>query len=198
MLFTSSSLALIGALGFASAAPTSSLTSRGEGTTFNLLYSNNGDATIPDSVAALRTGIWSVGSRNNQAVLLPNRSDGSLFYQYGSEPSIGFASVSLVITPGGTATVPSSFPVEFVPNKGTSVVEILMNDSGIPTLHYNGGRFQACAHDDEIVLSYIAPGQRQFADCAPVELISACSGAGVGSQMVGQLGKPDVVSCQSN
>jgi len=179
----------------AAAAPTA-LTHRGVGTTFNLLFAASGQM-IPDSVAALKTGIWAVASHNNHAVLLP-REDASLFYEYGSSRSVGTASTGTVITPGGTSTVPSGAPIELINNNATAGVAVYNNDEGVPILHYDGGRFQACAGEDEIFLSFIAAGQRQLADCAVVELIAACSGAGQGSEMVGQLGQPIEVSCNPN
>ncbi|KAF2685366.1 hypothetical protein K458DRAFT_417426 [Lentithecium fluviatile CBS 122367] len=192
MQFTISTLALLS--GLVSAAPTN--IARGTGTTFNLLFTGVG--TAPEPVDSLNSGTWVVASRRNRAELVSDRAQANLFYKYGSDFHIGTASTGIVITPGGTATVPSGAPVELVNNNGTAGVDILLNDSGLPTLWYEDGRFQACADSDGIFLSYIQPGQRQLADCAAVELVSVCSSTGVGSPLTGQLGQPITVSCQSN
>lgn len=183
--------------GLASAIPSTLLTPRGESPTFQLLFAANGNDDIPDTVAPLRTGIWALGGQDGNAVLFPSRTQASLFYAYSPSFSIATASVGIMIFPGGTATIPNGAPVELVVNNATTNVKIVPNEAGVPLLWYNDGAFQACAgQDDEIFLSYIAPGQRRLADCAAVDLIAACSGTGNGQEMVGQLGKPFNVACQ--
>ncbi|CAI6333028.1 unnamed protein product [Periconia digitata] len=184
----------------ASAVPT--LQTRGEGTSFNLRVGPTPDA--PDAVAALRSNIWSVGSENSQAKLFTDRSKGALFYEYGPEASssVGFASNGFMIKPGGTATVPAVRAIELEVNNGTAGVEIVKDTNLIPKLAFDNGRFQACAESagqtDGFILIYVQEGQRNLADCAAVDLISVCSGTGVGAPLLGQLGKPHVVDCQSN
>lgn len=183
-----------------SAAPT--LQSRGTGTGFNLHVPGNPNA--PETVAPLRSGIWSVGSLNSKTVLFSDRSKGSLFYEYGPEASssVGTASVGITIVPGGTATVPDGRPIQVVINNGTTSVEIVEDTDGLPKLAFDGGKFQACAElegqTDAFILSYVQQGQRFLADCTPVDVISVCSSTGVGAPMLGQLGKPHEVDCQSN
>ncbi|KAF2451661.1 hypothetical protein P171DRAFT_478694 [Karstenula rhodostoma CBS 690.94] len=190
MQFTLASLSL---LGLASAAPT--FTTRGISTspTFNLMYTPDGNAPAP--VDALNSGTWYLAASNGHAVLTSFSSRG-LLYKFGSDPRIAQAAVSLTITPGGTATVPDGQPLAFENNNGTVPVDIQLNDSGIPTLWHDGGRFQACRGEGEdIFLSYVQPGQRFLAACAAVELRSVCSEHGVGEEMKGKLGKIVDVAC---
>ncbi|KAL1593239.1 hypothetical protein SLS60_010847 [Paraconiothyrium brasiliense] len=190
MQFTTASLAL---LGLASAAPTLKTRTTSTSPTFNLMYQSVGNA--PEPVDALNKGTWYVSASNGKAVLSSYASRG-LLYKYGTGPRIAQASVGLTITPGGTATVPSGKPIEFVNNNGTAPVDIHLNASGVPTLWYDGGHFQACKGDgEEIYLSYVQPGQRFLAACAAVELQSVCSTSGTGEPMKGQLGAIQDVAC---
>ncbi|KAJ4351546.1 uncharacterized protein N0V89_006889 [Didymosphaeria variabile] len=190
MQFTVASLAL---LGLASAAPTLKTSATDTSPTFNLMYQSN--INNPGPIDALNTGSWYVTASNGKAVLSSFASRG-LLYKYGTGPRIAQASVGLTITPGGTATVPDGKAIEFVVNNGTAPVDIQLNSSGIPTLWHDGGRFQACQGDgEEIYLSYVQPGQRFLAACAPVELQTVCSTLGVGEEMKGQLGEIEDVAC---
>ncbi|KAF2875387.1 hypothetical protein BDV95DRAFT_316424 [Massariosphaeria phaeospora] len=196
MQFTISTLALLSSL--AAAAPTHDARGTGIGTTFNLIFKGLG--TAPKPVAALNSGTWFVASRNLRAEMVSDGTQANLFYRYNSpdtDSRIATADTMIKITPGGTATVSSGKPVELVNNNGTQHVYIMENASGVPTLWYDGGRFQACADGQGIFLSYIAVGQRRLVDCAPVEVAAVCSSGGVGSPLTGQLGKPLVVLCQS-
>jgi hypothetical protein len=194
MQFAITAIALLSAL--TSAAPTSKV-ARGSGNSFNLVFTGVG--TAPEEVSALNTGKWYVATYNERAQLLSESDKADVFYKYSPEWKIGTAGDSLVITPGGTATVPSGKPVQIVNNNATAGVSVMSNASGIPTLWYEDGRFQACADatpGQGIFLSYIAPGQRRLAACAPVELVAVCSTTGEGSASVGQLGEPLAVACQ--
>lgn len=178
------------------------LESRGVGTSFNLRAPSNPNA--PDAVAALRSGIWHLGGLDGKAVLFSDNTKGALFYEYGSNASrsVGTASFGINITPGGSVTVPAFRPIELAVNNGTANVKIEKDASGVPKLAFNSGRFQACAETqgqtDGFFLLYVQRGQRDLADCARVDLISACSGSGVGAGMLGELGKPYEVDCQPN
>ena len=202
------------ALSVASAAPT--LQARGVGTTFALITTVT-DAPAP--VALLNKGIWALRSNADGYATLVDRSQGALFYEYtnstSNDPSVAVGSSGIVITPGGTATVPSANKVALVENQATSNVFIAENSSGIPILEfeYSGsdGSFQACTaetlgaegpntSDGDIVLGFVQSGQRPYADCVIVDLISNCVGAGSqqGSDGVGALGAPINVRCQPN
>jgi hypothetical protein len=192
MQFTLTSLAL---LGLASAAPTLNTRTLSTSPTFNLVYKPSGNA--PSPVAALNSGTWYLAASNSKAVLTSSSARGLLYnYGAGTTQRIAQASVGLTITPGGTATVPDGQPIAFENNNGTAPVGIQINASGVPTLWHKGGKFQACKGvGEEIFLSYVQPGQRFLAACAPVELQSVCSAVGVGEEMKGQLGRMNDVAC---
>jgi hypothetical protein len=198
MQYTTAVLALMGT--FASAAP-SIIPRRNFGKAFNLGFDGNSDA--PDYVAGIRGQFWVVGVRNNKMVITIDRANGNLFYQFanGSGPSVGTADTGVVITPGGTSTVPTSYPVELVNNNATSNTNILTNDSGVGTLHHDNGRFQVCRDTGGaggFYVIFVADGQRSAADCADVELRAICSTTGVGYPLVGDLGEPQEVTCETN
>lgn len=180
--------------GFVSAAP--HLAPRGLSSTFQLLFTAEGD--IPDEVAALRQGRWSVGIQDNDMYLFPTNTKAALFYAYGVEHYIASADTGIVLTPGGTATIPAGWPIDVVENNATAGVEIIKLGDGLPLLtDRKGGRFMACAgDDDQIFLSYIASGQRPLAACAVANIVSKCSGNGSGEDQVGELGEPFDVYCQ--
>lgn len=191
MQFTIASLTL---LGLASAAPVLDNRATSTSPTFNLVYKSQGNAPAP--VDALNKGTWYLAASNGNAILSSSSEARGLLYKYGSGPRIAQAAVGITINPGGTATVPDGKPVEFILNNGTAPVDIQLNASGIPTLSYDGGRFQACKGEgEEIYLSYVAPGQRFLASCAAVELQSVCSDEGVGEELKGQLGQIVDVAC---
>lgn len=174
-----------------------SIIPRAESKTFALLYAGNSNA-VPPPVGALNHGSWAVGvGSTGHAILVPNVGDAArLFYEYGPDDatSVGTASIGIMITPGGTATVPSTNVVVLENNNGTKGVEIAPTAEGLPSLRYDGGSFQACREGDELVLRYVKAGQRLFADCAKAELIAVCRSGGNGQQ----LGAPRSVECQSN
>lgn len=176
----------------ASALP--SILPRGTGTSFHLVYAGNSNA-VPPPVGALNHDSWavSVSPTTQHAILVPNiNSAASTFYQYYG--GIGIASTGIIITPGGSATVPSANYVELVPNNGTQGVAVKENGEGLPVLKYKEGGFMACRDGDEIVLRYVGEGQRLWADCAKADLIAVCAVDGPEQE----LGVPQVVECQSN
>jgi hypothetical protein len=212
MLFTLYTLAA--ALSVATAAPT--LKARGESTSFSLITTVTG---APAAVDVLNTGIWALRHNDDGYATLVPRSEGALFYQYTNSsaavnfPAIAIGSSGIVITPGGTATVPSANKVSLVANQATSQVFIGANANGIPVLKYTSGatsgKFQACTAKtpnaegpstsvDDILVGFVKDGQRRFVDCVFVEFISGCTGAGQGSDEVGALGEPVLVGCQPN
>jgi hypothetical protein len=187
---TLSSIALLTSL--TSAVP--SILPRGTGTAFHLIYAGNSNA-VPPPVGALNHDSWavSVSTTTGHAILVPNvNAAASTFYQYYG--GVGIASTGIIITPGGTATVPSGNYVELVNNNGTQGVAIKENKEGLPTLQYKKGGFMACRDGDEIVLRYVSGGQRLWADCAKADLIAVCAAPGPEQE----LGVPQVVECQSN
>ncbi|KAJ4303535.1 hypothetical protein N0V90_002431 [Kalmusia sp. IMI 367209] len=179
--------------GLTSAAP---LTSRAESPTFNLAYKWDGTAEVPEPLAALKTGTWYIGNKDNKAVLFPSRDQAGLFYEYGLASSIATADTGITIIPGGTATVPSGAPIQLAKNNATSDVSITKDAL---LWHQTNGRFQACAlgNSDDIYLSYVEPGQRLLADCTPVTIEARCSAKGVGQEQVGKLGGPVGVNCRT-
>ncbi|KAF2714371.1 hypothetical protein K504DRAFT_486303 [Pleomassaria siparia CBS 279.74] len=170
----------------------------------------------PDPVSALNQGIWAVTSdTDGHLILVDDRSQASLFYQYtnntsagGQGPSVATGTSGIVVTPGGTATIPSSNTVDLSAGTATAGVSIGDDAGDIPTLLFHGGSFTAClastlnaddaSDPDEIVLNFVADGQRVLQGCATVQLISVCSGAGAGQDDVGALGTALNVLCQPN
>ncbi|KAF2649052.1 hypothetical protein K491DRAFT_722018 [Lophiostoma macrostomum CBS 122681] len=196
------------ALSVATAAPT--LKSRGEGNAFSLITTVT---NAPSAVDVLNTGIWALRHNPDGYATLVPRVSGAVFYQYlnttANSGAVAIGSSGVVITPGGTATVPSDNKVSLVEDQGTYSVVIHENANGIPVLEYAEGKFQACTaktlnaagpntSPSDIVIGYVQEGQRGFADCVFVEFISGCSGGGQGSDGIGALGKPIVVGCQPN
>ncbi|KAF2191627.1 hypothetical protein K469DRAFT_695794 [Zopfia rhizophila CBS 207.26] len=173
---------------------------RGEGTTFSPITSIS---NAPDAVKELNGRIWAISSNADGHAVLVDRNQQSLFHQYTSSsglPAVATADTGIIITPGGSATVPSINTVDLVAGGGTAGVNISLNMQGILTLQFEGGGFMACRasflnqnaqNPDDFVLSYRKEGQRRFADCADVLLISGCAGG-----PRGELGVPEVVGCE--
>lgn len=81
----------------------------------------------------------------------------------GSSPGAG-----MIVTPGGTATVPSLNVVELRCSASTTGVSVTLNG----LLQYSGGAWMACPRDGAVVLSFKQAGQRTLAGCADVQLVS--------------------------
>jgi hypothetical protein len=111
---------------------------------------------------------------------------GDVFFQTGSGSATtietnaptGSSEHGMVITPGGTATVPSENIITLLPNNaGTSGVSI--DASG--KLAFQNGAFMACppatigAAGSEVVLSFKKAGQRSIAGCADVDIVSVAA-----------------------
>ncbi|KXH42933.1 hypothetical protein CNYM01_12973 [Colletotrichum nymphaeae SA-01] len=79
-----------------------------------------------------------------------------------SSPSAG-----LIVTPGGTATVPSLNTVQLQCGAGTSGVGVV-DDS----LQFEDGFWMACPRNGSVVLSFKKAGQRTLLGCADVQLLS--------------------------
>ncbi|KAK1639938.1 hypothetical protein BDP81DRAFT_185535 [Colletotrichum phormii] len=79
-----------------------------------------------------------------------------------SSPSAGF-----IVTPGGTATVPSLNTVQLQRGAGTSGVEVVDG-----SLQFEDGFWMACPRNGSVVLSFKKAGQRTLLGCADVQLLS--------------------------
>ncbi|KAI3552324.1 hypothetical protein CMEL01_02556 [Colletotrichum melonis] len=79
-----------------------------------------------------------------------------------SSPSAG-----LIVTPGGTATVPSLNTVQLQCGAGTSGVGVVDG-----SLQFEDGFWMACPRNDSVVLSFKKAGQRTLLGCADVQLLS--------------------------
>lgn len=97
---------------------------------------------------------------------------GSTFYTTGEMVGVNHFSddsspgAGMIVTPGGTATVPSSNVVELQCSASTTGVSV--TDAG---LQYNGGSWMACPRDGAVVLSFKQAGQRTLASCGDVQLV---------------------------
>ncbi|KAL0941130.1 uncharacterized protein CTRU02_203893 [Colletotrichum truncatum] len=97
---------------------------------------------------------------------------GSLFYTTGDTVKVfhfsddSSPSAGLIVTPGGTATVPSLNIVQLQCQAGTTGVTVTTEG-----LQYQGGAWMACFRDGAIVLSFKQAGQRTLLGCADVEVL---------------------------
>lgn len=98
---------------------------------------------------------------------------GATFYTTGEMVGVHHFSddsspgAGMIVTPGGTATVPSSNVVELQCSASTTGVSV--TSSG---LQYAGGAWMACPRDDgTVVLSFKQAGQRTVASCGDVQLL---------------------------
>lgn len=97
---------------------------------------------------------------------------GATFYTTGDMVGVHHFSDSsspgagMVVTPGGTATVPSSNVVELQCSASTTGVSV--TSAG---LQYGGGAWMACPRDGAVVLSFKQAGQRTILGCGDVQLL---------------------------
>ncbi|KAF4922181.1 hypothetical protein CGCVW01_v005467 [Colletotrichum viniferum] len=117
-----------------------------------LTYIPNDDCVAPIYFAAPGSGATFYTTDQNVGVVNFNG---------GSSPGAG-----MIVTPGGTATVPSSNVVELQCSASTTGVTV-----GATGLQYDGGAWMACPRDGAIVLSFKQAGQRTLASCADVQLL---------------------------
>ncbi|KAI5922561.1 hypothetical protein F4810DRAFT_257090 [Camillea tinctor] len=104
----------------------------------------------------------------------------------------GPSSAGIIVTPGGTATVPSSKPVELKCGDGTPGVTIRQTPYAVTyELDFEDGVWMACPSPDNaerIAITYRNQGQRTIEGCAEVKLFVMCdpnSGKLEGSETVG-------------
>lgn len=93
------------------------------------------------------------------------------FSSAGTPPAAG-----LIVTPGGTATVPSINTVQLQCQSATSGVTVAAaaTDGGAWALQYQKGSWMACPRDGAVVLSFKQAGQRTLLGCADVQLLPVC------------------------
>ncbi|KAI1502415.1 hypothetical protein F5X99DRAFT_408147 [Biscogniauxia marginata] len=120
--------------------------------------------------------------------LLVEEGDGSIFYQ--SKATVlspeangpGSESAGIIVTPGGTATVPSRRYVQVECGNSTQGVQLeWIRETETSRLQYEAGTWMACpALDNEsrIGIVYRRAGQRTLQGCAEVELLSICDSTG--------------------
>ncbi|KAK2614642.1 hypothetical protein N8I77_001449 [Diaporthe amygdali] len=98
--------------------------------------------------------------------------EGATFYTTGEIVGVNHFSddsspgAGMIVTPGGTATVPSSNVVELQCSASTTGVSVTSDG-----LQYLGGAWMACPRDGAVVLSFKQAGQRTLASCADVQLL---------------------------
>ncbi|KAF6833049.1 hypothetical protein CMUS01_06686 [Colletotrichum musicola] len=105
---------------------------------------------------------------------------GSVFYTTGSSVNVlNFSgddtspSAGIVVTPGGTATVPSYNTVQLQCGAVTAGVTVAPNGN-VWDLQFQGGSWMACPRDGVVVLSFKKAGQRTLLGCADVQLLPVC------------------------
>ncbi|KAF2964709.1 hypothetical protein GQX73_g8862 [Xylaria multiplex] len=84
----------------------------------------------------------------------------------------------VIVTPGGTATMPSNNRVEVGCNQTTP--ELRFSNDAVPHLTYGDGAWMACpgevlGDDYSIRLTYKKPGQLTLEGCADIELWPVCA-----------------------
>lgn len=105
-------------------------------------------------------------------VVFAPAGQGSAFYTSGEMVGVNHFSddsspgAGMIVTPGGTATVPSLNVVELQCSASTTGVSV--TSAG---LQYDGGAWMACPRDGSVVLSFKQAGQRTLASCADVQLL---------------------------
>lgn len=105
-------------------------------------------------------------------ILFAPAGQGSTFYTTGEMVGVDHFSddsspgAGMIVTPGGTATVPSSNAVELQCLASTTGVSV--TSAG---LQYKGGSWMACPRDGAVVLSFKQAGQRTLASCGDVQLL---------------------------
>ncbi|KAK1508382.1 hypothetical protein CTAM01_02168 [Colletotrichum tamarilloi] len=99
---------------------------------------------------------------------------GAEFYATGNTVNVAHLSgddssplAGLIVTPGGTATVPSLNTVQLQCGAGTSGVGVVDG-----SLQFEDGFWMACPRNDSVVLSFKKAGQRTLLGCADVQLLS--------------------------
>ncbi|KAI1640063.1 hypothetical protein F4809DRAFT_592409 [Biscogniauxia mediterranea] len=147
---------------------------------------------LTPSINGAKVGFQTTG--DCQADLVVDKGDGALFYQSKGKvlavDSNGLSSAGIVVTPGGSATVPSSNLVELQCDNGTPGVQVRQTPSAVTfELDFEGGVWMACpATDgtDRIGIIYRKSSQRSINGCAEVKLFSGCdAGNPDGSESVG-------------
>ncbi|KAI0599745.1 hypothetical protein F4775DRAFT_549667 [Biscogniauxia sp. FL1348] len=109
-------------------------------------------------------------------IVVPDPSAAAVFYQTTTTTvNLAHNDSGLVVSPGGTATVPSLNTVQLRCGPGTPGVAV----AGSGALQYAGGEWMACPRDEtgDVVLRFRQPGQRTLAGCADVQLLPVCEAA---------------------
>ncbi|KAF2091003.1 hypothetical protein K490DRAFT_62334 [Saccharata proteae CBS 121410] len=181
--------ALALSMSLANAAPVSSNCPTTEAKTFKLVANVTAFDLTP-SIQNHEISLSHYGAGEDYAVLTAPGS-GFLFYANGTTADFAANTETIVsdqnaypygmiITPGGTATVPSTNAVDVNVGDGTRGVYI-DTSTGTPTLAFENGSFAACPasvlqrQGDEILLSFRQAGQRTLAGCADVDLVAYCA-----------------------
>ncbi|OHE92519.1 hypothetical protein CORC01_12168 [Colletotrichum orchidophilum] len=107
------------------------------------------------------------------AIFVP-AGQGAEFYTTGSTVDVAHFSgdeassaAGLIVTPGGTATVPSLNTVQLQCQAATSGVTVADG-----SLQFQDGFWMACPRNGSVALSFKEAGQRTLLGCADVQLLS--------------------------
>jgi hypothetical protein len=193
LLFTAATL-----LASASALPR--LAARDDSTAFRLAIDVIDDDLTP-SVQGLELSAYTIGTCIAE-FQLASQGQGTVFWTNGNTTAVNgmAAPAGIVLTPGGTATVPAGNPVEVVCRweDGTSGVTI-DQDPAVPgagtSLQVDRYSWMACpaaeinanyaTPDGAIVLASKQDGQRTLEGCADVRLLPVCDSTVLDSDVVG-------------
>ncbi|KAI1634535.1 hypothetical protein F4809DRAFT_618129 [Biscogniauxia mediterranea] len=114
-------------------------------------------------------------------------SPGAIFYQTGDPSTVHLAGgpnagAGVVVTPGGTATVPSLNTVQLQCGNASAGVAVVAPDPSSSTVDLQfggaGSGWMACPlADGAVVLRFRSAGQRTIAGCADVQLLPVCEEA---------------------
>lgn len=192
---TSTTLFLASAIGLTTASP---LAARSTSTSYKLVYRPISGDTLPIPLKSLAHGTWAVTKSKDLShlILAPDSPETSLiFYQYhpdGVSTATATGNTGLIVTPGGSSTVPSNNRIDLADRSATRGVAVGKAADGSPALGYKEGRWQAClVEDQEIILRYVGKGQRVFEDCMEAVLQARCMGPGHG----GEIGPAQEIEC---
>lgn len=105
-------------------------------------------------------------------IIFAPAGQGTTFYTTGEMVGVNHfdgdssAGAGMIVTPGGTSTVPSLNVVELQCSASTTGVSV--TSAG---LQYDRGAWMACPRDGVVVLSFKQAGQRTLLGCGDVQLL---------------------------
>ncbi|KAI1489934.1 hypothetical protein F5X96DRAFT_638610 [Biscogniauxia mediterranea] len=136
---------------------------------------------LTPSLQGQEVGYAPTGDDDCLSNLVLASSPGATFYQTGDPTTtvhLADSGAGIVVTPGGTATVPSLNTVQLQCGNASAGVGVAPSSAGTVDLQFgSGGGWMACPLDNVVVLRFRSAGQRTLAGCADVQLLPVCEEA---------------------